>query len=137
SELNALASTTTVDLYKRSFRKEASSEHYVLASRLFTVMWALFAMLFAILASFAENLIQFVNIVGYLFYGTLLSIFLIAFYLKWVRVIAVFIAAVIDDVCVFYCHYFIDIAFLCYIYFCCFSVIIGSILIHSLLSKAQ
>ena len=137
SELNALASTTTVDLYKRSFRKEASSGHYVLASRLFTVMWALFAMLFAILASFAENLIQFVNIVGSLFYGTLLGIFVTAFYLKWVRGTAVFIAAIIAEVLVFYCHYFTDIAFLWYIFVGCFSVIIGSILIQAFLRKAE
>src|SRR5690606_2172949 len=135
SELNALASATTVDLYKRSFRKEASPGHYVLASRLFTVMWALLAMLFAILASFEENLIQFVNIVGSLFYGTLLGIFVTAFYLKWVRGTAVFFAALIAEVLVFYCHYFTNIAFLWYIFVGCFAVIIGSILIQAFLRK--
>ncbi|HEY8512179.1 MAG TPA: sodium:solute symporter [Cyclobacteriaceae bacterium] len=135
SELNALASATTVDIYKRSFQKEASPGHYVLASRLFTVMWALLAMLFAILASFEENLIQFVNIVGSLFYGTLLGIFVTAFYLKWVRGTAVFFAALIAEVLVFYCHYFTNIAFLWYIFVGCFAVIIGSILIQAFLRK--
>src|SRR5690606_15956872 len=61
-ELNALASTTSVDIYKRSIKAEASNAHYLAASRVFTVMWAMLAMVFAILANFAENLIQFVNI---------------------------------------------------------------------------
>ena len=74
-ELNALASTTSVDIYKRSFKPQASNAHYLMASRVFTILWALLAMVFAMLASFAENLIQFVNIVGSLFYGTILGIF--------------------------------------------------------------
>jgi Na+/proline symporter len=81
-ELNALASTTCVDIYKRNITKEAAPTHYVKASRLFTILWAVLAMIFAMLASFAENLIQFVNIVGSLFYGTILGIFLTAFYVK-------------------------------------------------------
>lgn len=130
SELNALASTTTVDLYKRSMRKEGSARHYLVASKLFTVMWAMLAMLFAILASFAENLIQFVNIVGSLFYGTLLGIFVTAFYLRWVQGTAVFIAAIAAELLVFYCYYFTDIAFLWYIFIGCLAVIGGSILLQ-------
>jgi Na+/proline symporter len=74
-ELNALVSTTTMDIYKRSIRPNGSPVHYVIASKWFTVMWACLAMVFAMLASFAENLIQFVNIVGSLFYGTILECF--------------------------------------------------------------
>ncbi len=66
-ELNALASTTSVDIYKRSIKPNESNLHYLMASRVFTALWAVLAMIFAILASFAENLIQFVNIVGSLF----------------------------------------------------------------------
>lgn len=113
-ELNALTSTTTVDIYKRSVKKEASPIHYVHASRWFTVGWALLAMVFAMLTSFAENLIQFVNIVGSLFYGTILGIFLTAFYVKYVRGTAVFIAALVAEGVVFYCYFFTDIAFLLY-----------------------
>lgn len=130
SELNALASTTTVDLYKRSIRREGSAKHYLVASKLFTVMWAMLAMVFAILASFAENLIQFVNIVGSLFYGTLLGIFVTAFYLKWVRGTAVFIAAIFAEILVFYCYYYTDIAFLWYIFIGCLAVIAGSITVQ-------
>ncbi|HEY4653934.1 MAG TPA: sodium:solute symporter [Cyclobacteriaceae bacterium] len=137
SELNALASTTTVDLYKRSIRKDASPTHYVLASRLFTVMWAMLAMLFAILASFAENLIQFVNIVGSLFYGTLLGIFVTAFYLRWVRGTAVFIAAVFAEALVFYCYAFTDIAFLWYIFIGCLTVIGLSLVIQPFTGTKQ
>lgn len=111
-ELNALASTTSVDVYKRSVRKEAPPEHYLRMSRLFTVGWALVAMVFAMLASFAENLIQFVNIIGSLFYGTILGIFLTAFYLKRVGGSAVFWAALISEGVVFYCYSYTDIAFL-------------------------
>jgi SSS family transporter len=137
SELNALASTTTVDLYKRSIRKDGSPTHYVLASRLFTVMWAMLAMLFAILASFAENLIQFVNIVGSLFYGTLLGIFVTAFYLRWVRGTAVFIAAVFAEALVFYCYAFTDIAFLWYIFIGCLTVIGLSLVIQPFTGTKQ
>ena len=113
-ELNALASTTSVDIYKRSFRPRASNTHYLLASRLFTIMWAMLAMVFAMLASFAENLIQFVNIVGSLFYGTILGIFLTAFYVKRVGGTAVFISAIIAEAVVLYCYQFTDIAYLLY-----------------------
>lgn len=89
-ELNALSSTTTVDIYKRSIKENGSPKHYLNASRWFTVAWALLAMVFAMLATFAENLIQFVNIVGSLFYGTILGIFLTAFYVKYVKGTAVF-----------------------------------------------
>jgi SSS family solute:Na+ symporter len=114
SELNALASTTTVDIYKRSVKSDGTAEHYLSSSRFFTVMWAGLAMIFAMLASFAENLIQFVNIVGSLFYGTILGIFLTAFYLKSVKGTAVFWAAVIAETVVIYCYFFTDIAFLLY-----------------------
>ena len=71
SELNALASTTVVDIYKRNITSDADPLHYVKASKWFTILWALLAMVSAMLLSFAENLIQFVNIVGSLFYGTI------------------------------------------------------------------
>jgi len=137
SELNALASTTTVDLYKRSIRKEGSARHYLVASKLFTVMWAMLAMVFAILASFAENLIQFVNIVGSLFYGTLLGIFVTAFYLRWVQGTAVFIAAIFAEILVFYCYYYTDIAFLWYIFIGCLAVIVGSLVVQLFMSREK
>ncbi|KXK23690.1 MAG: sodium:solute symporter [Bacteroidetes bacterium OLB12] len=106
-ELNALSSTTTVDIYKRSIRQEGSDRLYLNASRLFTIMWALLAMVFATLANQAENLIQFVNIIGSLFYGTILGIFLVAFYLKSVKSNAVFVAAIIGEATVLACYFFL------------------------------
>lgn len=128
-ELNSLVSTTTVDIYKRSIRKDAEPSHYLVASRGFTIMWALLAMVFAMLANFSENLIQFVNIVGSLFYGTILGIFLVAFYIKRIGGTAVFIAALISETIVFYCFAFTSIAFLWYIIIGCSVVIAVSTVI--------
>lgn len=129
-ELNALASTTTVDIYKRSINKNVSDKGTVLASRIFTVMWAVLAMIFAMLATFAENLIQFVNIVGSLFYGTILGIFLVAFYIKRVRSNAVFWAAIIAETIVVYCFAYTEIAFLLYNIIGCAAVILISLLLQ-------
>jgi len=114
SELNALASTTTVDLYKRSIVKDKSPAHYLRASKLITFLWGAFAILFATFASRAENLIQFVNIIGSIFYGTILGIFLIAFYIKKIQGGAAFWAAIITQLIVIYLYFFTDIAFLLY-----------------------
>lgn len=123
-ELNALASTTTVDIYKRSVSGTKDAAHYLLASRGFTVFWALLAMVFAMLANFAENLIQFVNIVGSLFYGTLLGIFLTAFYVKRVGGTAVFWAAIVAECVILYCYTRTSIAFLHYNLIGCAVVIV-------------
>ena len=79
SELNALATTTVVDIYKRNFAPDISEKKYLNASRLFTLMWGMIAIFFAVNASLFENLIQAVNIIGSLFYGTILGVFAIAF----------------------------------------------------------
>ncbi len=136
-ELNALSSTTTVDIYKRSVKKEADPLHYLSASRWFTVGWALLAMVFAMLATFAVNLIKFVNIVGSLFYGTILGIFLTAFYVKYVKGTAVFIAALIAECVVFYCYFYTDIAFLLYNIIGCAVVMVLAFLIQLIQSNGD
>jgi Na+/proline symporter len=130
SELNALTSTTTVDIYKRSIVKNASDKHYVIASKWITAGWAIFAMAFAMLASHAENLIQLVNIVGSLFYGTLLGIFLSAFYVKYVSSTAVFISALIGEAIVIYLWAGTSLAFLYYNFAGCAAVIFFAIIIQ-------
>jgi Na+/proline symporter len=105
SELNALASTTTIDLYKRSIKKEESDKHYLRSSKWFTFLWGALAILFATYASLFENLIQAVNLLGSLFYGTILGIFLVAFYFKYIKGNAVFIAAILAEICVVAIHY--------------------------------
>lgn len=135
SELNALSTTTSVDLYKRLLMQDSSPAHLLKASRFFTVAWALLAMLFAMLASFAENLIQFVNIVGSLFYGTILGIFLTAFYIKRVQATAVFWAAIVSELLVLYCHFFTSLAFLLYNIIGCACVIILSLVLQIFVPK--
>ena len=82
SEINALAGTFAVDIYKRLLKRDAEDKHYVLASRLFTLLFGALAITFALVASLFDNLIEAVNIIGSLFYGTILGIFLTAFLLK-------------------------------------------------------
>jgi SSS family solute:Na+ symporter len=82
SELNALASTSIVDLYRRTVRRGKSDRHYLLATKWMTVLWGILAMLFAMFSSLFENLIQAVNIVGSLFYGAVLGVFAVAFFFK-------------------------------------------------------
>jgi len=106
SELNALGSTTTVDLYKRSIRKEASDNHYVMSYKLFTAFWGFGAILFATYASLFENLIQAVNLLGSLFYGTILGIFIVGFFIKWIKGKAVFIAAIGSQALILVVHFF-------------------------------
>ncbi len=101
SELNALASTTVIDLYRRNHEEAKSEQHYLAASKWFTLMWGIIAIAFASLADLFDNLIQLVNIIGSLFYGNVLGIFLLAFFIKIVKSNAVFIAAIITQAIVF------------------------------------
>ena len=112
SGLNALASTTTIDLYKRNLKTEKSEKHFVNATQLFTLFWGLIAILFACVGTLFENLIQLVNIVGSIFYGTVLGIFLIAFYIKFIKAKAVFWAAMTSQLLIFYIYYLDVVSFL-------------------------
>lgn len=99
SELNALATTTTMDLYKRNKDGETDG-HYLKMSKWFTLLWGVLAILFACVADLFDNLIQLVNIIGSIFYGNVLGIFLLAFFFKFVRAHSVFIAAIITQIIV-------------------------------------
>ena len=105
SELNALASTTTIDIYKRSVKKKENDRHYLMSSKYFTLLWGVLAILFATTASLFENLIQAVNLLGSLFYGTILGIFVVAFYFKNVKSNAVFYCAIAAEIIVVYIHF--------------------------------
>ncbi|QEC53990.1 SSS family transporter [Anseongella ginsenosidimutans] len=100
SELNALATTSVVDIYRRSIVKDKTDRHYLNSSRWFTILWGLLALSFATFASLVENLIEAVNIVGSIFYGVILGIFVVAFFLKFVKGRAVFVAAIISEIIV-------------------------------------
>jgi len=99
SELNALGATTSVDIYRRRVPGK-SDKHYLLMTKALTLMWGIIAICFACYGTLFENLIQFVNIVGSVFYGTILGIFLVGFYIKFVKGNAIFIAAAISELVV-------------------------------------
>jgi len=113
-ELNALASTTVVDFYKRVFAKRPDDRKEVLFSKLSTVAWGIYAIVLAEYASRLGSLIEAVNILGSLFYGTILGIFLAAFYIKRVQGRAVFFAAIFAEIAVIAVFIFTDISFLWY-----------------------
>jgi SSS family solute:Na+ symporter len=96
SELNALAATTTIDLYRRNIGSK-SEVHYVKVSKVFTLCWGLIAILFASIGNLFENLIQFINIIGSIFYGTILGVFLVGIFIKKVKGKAVFWAAIVSE----------------------------------------
>ncbi|PTB94481.1 sodium:solute symporter, partial [Marivirga lumbricoides] len=126
SELNALASTTIIDIYKRNIKKDGSEKHYLVASKLFTLFWGLVAVSFATFAGLLDNLIQAVNILGSIFYGTILGIFLVGFFIKKIGGDAVFIGALIAQAIVLYFHFYTDLAYLWFNVVGCGAVIIIS-----------
>jgi SSS family transporter len=143
SELNALASTTTIDLYKRSINVNNTETHYLKSSRWFTLAWGVLAITFATYASLFENLIQAVNLLGSLFYGTILGIFIVAFYFKYVKGNAVFIAALLAESIVIYIHYLnangkagiLEMGYLWYNVVGCLLVVIFGFILQAVLPK--
>ena len=104
SEINALSAITLVDLYKR-FKSHQREKHYVWAGKLFTLIWGAIAIGFALVGNLFENLIQLVNIIGSLFYGTILGIFLVAIFIKSVKSKAIFISAIISELIILFIFY--------------------------------
>jgi len=129
AELNALASTTVIDFYKRLVNKNADDRQYLKVSKLATIFWGIYAILFALLAKELGSLIEAVNILGSLVYGTILGIFLTAFYLKKVSGTPTFLAAITAEVVVIYCYLFTEIPFLWYNVIGCLIVVIGAFLL--------
>ena len=103
-ELNALATTSSVDIYRRIFNREASERNQLFMSKALTVLWGVLAIGFALIADLFDNLIEMVNVLGSLFYGTILGIFLVAFFLKWIRGGSVFWAAIIAELSILFIH---------------------------------
>ncbi|MBI5917088.1 MAG: sodium:solute symporter [Bacteroidetes bacterium] len=97
SELSALATTTVVDVYRRSMFKSGSDRHYLSVSKWLTIAWGALVIFFASIILLFENLIQAVNIIGSLLYGTILGIFVVAFAFKRIGGTAVFIAGIIAE----------------------------------------
>ncbi|WP_394676863.1 sodium:solute symporter [uncultured Sphingobacterium sp.] len=100
SAINSLASTTTIDIYKRFINPNSSEKQDLLWSRLFTLIWGTFTVIVALYANRLGNLLEAVNILGSLFYGTILGIFIVAFYMKKIQGKAVFLAAILSEIIV-------------------------------------
>lgn len=130
SELNALATTTTIDLYKRNQKSEKSDDHYLKASKWFTFLWGIMAILFACVANLFDNLIQLVNIIGSIFYGNVLGIFLLAFFFKFIKGNSVFIAAIITQIIVLFGWWFDWMPYLWLNLFGCVVVILIALIIQ-------
>ena len=134
SGLNSLAATSTIDIYKRN-RSDKSDKHYVYATQYFTLFWGLVAIGFACISSLFENLIQLVNIIGSIFYGTVLGIFLVGFYIKYVKGRAIFIAACISQLTIFYIYYIDVVSFLWLNFIGAILTLLLSLIFQSFLNK--
>ncbi|WP_179315099.1 sodium:solute symporter [Winogradskyella undariae] len=106
SEINALATITSIDLYGRNTKEEKDDDHMVKMTKWFTLGWGIVAIIIACFADLAENLIQLVNIIGSIFYGNVLGIFLLAFFFKYIKGNAVFVGALITQAIVVIGWYF-------------------------------
>jgi len=124
AELNSLASTTVIDIYKRLIKKNASDKHYLNVSKAATVLWGVYAIGFALFANRLGTLIEAVNVLGSLVYGTILGIFLVAFYFRRVTGTPTFISALIAEIVVIYCFVFTSIPFLWFNVISCVLIII-------------
>ncbi len=132
SELNALGSTTTVDFYRHMLQREASDAHYVAASKWFTALWGVVALAFALFAHLVENLIQAVNILGSIFYGVVLGLFLVAFFFRRVGGTAVFWAALSAQTLVFVLYFTLTISYLWYNLIGCAACVLFGLILQAL-----
>ncbi|MBA3650284.1 MAG: sodium:solute symporter, partial [Chthoniobacterales bacterium] len=137
SELNALGSTTVVDFYRPLLHPNASDDHYLLVSKLLTAAWGGVAISFALFANLLENLIQAINILGSIFYGSILGIFLVAFFLRFVRGSAVFVAALTSQALVLILFYATKIGYLWYNVLGCVVVLSLSALLEKTIFRAR
>jgi len=110
SELNALASTTVIDIYKND--KQKSDLHYVKATQIFTLIWGVIAIFYASVGMLFENLIQLVNIIGSIFYGTILGVFISAIFFKKIKSKAIFYSAIISEIIIIIIYFINVVSFL-------------------------
>jgi solute:Na+ symporter, SSS family len=106
SGLSSLGTTTAIDIYRRNVKGQKSDRHFVKATQFFTFIWGAIAIGFACLSSLFDNLIQLVNIVGSIFYGTVLGIFLVGFYIKKIKSNAIFLSGCITQASIILLYYF-------------------------------
>ncbi|UCD23553.1 MAG: sodium:solute symporter [Gemmatimonadota bacterium] len=139
AELSALGETTNVDFYRFVFRRDASERHYVTSSRWLTIFWGMIAIGFALFANQQENLIEAINIVGSLFYGVVLGMFCVAFFIKYVEGWAVFWGAVVSQALIFVMFFsgFFDFSYLYYNMIGCVGCVALSIALQFAVNRRQ
>ena len=137
SEWSALASTTVIDIQRRLVRRDAGERYYFVSSKLATAFWGLFAVTFAQYAGQLGSLVEAVNRLGSLFYGTILGIFLLAFYFKRVGGTAAFVGAVLGECVVLYCFFFTQIAYLWFNVIGALAVIAAALVVSALTTRRQ
>ena len=140
AELNALATCTVSDIYRRSIVQNKPDKHYLNAAKITTALWGVVALIFASFASLFDNLIEAVNIIGSLFYGVILGVFAIAFFFKKVQGSPVFIAAIIGEIMILSLFWMkgegiIDLAYLWLNAIGCFLVIIIGLILQMFVRK--
>lgn len=135
AELNALGSSTTIDFYRHIVRRDATDAQCVSASKWFTGLWGLAAIGFALSAHLAENLIQAVNILGSIFYGVLLGLFVVAFFVRRVSGTAVFWAALVAQTLVFVLFFNLTISYLWYPLIGCAACVVLSLMLQPIISS--
>jgi len=141
-ELNALAATTTIDYYKKFWSKSDDEKKDLRVSKWLTVMWGMFAILIALTAGMFENLIQLVNILGSLFYGTILGVFLLALFFKKVNATAALIGGLVAQSTVLIVHLlktyeFFDISYLMYNFIGCAMVILVGLVVQGMIGGGK
>jgi uncharacterized sodium:solute symporter family permease YidK len=137
AELNALASTSVMDIYKRMINNKGSEKHYLIVSKMATVFWGGIAIFFALFANRMGSLIEAVNILGSLFYGTILGIFLVAFYIKKIGGHAVFIAAILAEFVVLILFQSTDIPYLWFNFIGCVLVVLVGAFIQGIIHNLR
>jgi Na+/proline symporter len=133
AELNALSSTTTVDLYRHMVKRDADDAHYVRASRFFTIFWGFVAVGFALFANMVENLIEAVNSLGSIFYSVVLAMFLVAFFVRRVGGTAIFWAAIVAQILVIVLYNLLEISYLWYNVIGCAMCVIIALIFQAML----
>jgi Na+/proline symporter len=141
-ELNALSATTTIDYYKKFWSKSDDEKKDLKISKLLTVSWGILAIIIALTAGMFENLIQLVNILGSLFYGTILGVFILALFFKFVGGKAALIGGIVGQLTVLLVHFLqtfniIELSYLMYNFIGCAAVIIIGVLIQKLLGAEK
>jgi Na+/proline symporter len=134
-EINSLATVSVVDIYRRHIRRNATDRHYVTASRVATAFWGAYAVAFAGLGKHLGSLIEAVNIIGSLFYGTLLGVFALAFFFKRVGGAGAFAGMLVGEAAILACFLFTGISFLWYNVIGCAAVIVTGLAVNELTGR--